>query len=334
MLSIIFVFKLLYAFNVFAIDSDEWKLIFKAATGGNGSVYELFTGADILNVDNVHAQSISQPIKEHFKSDMVNQWSELSISEVLVRIHNNGEEVAYFMFDGVGSNKTNWFSLSRLKQSSYADLYNSTTNASINFFSIIGLQWPPHVFRTFYINSIWEGCPNDTGWLTILDVNSTWGCPTWEDIHLTEIPAILYSPLQIMANYEKEATALLAESMTVSVRFDRSNMTCVRMCSTPVQQDASSYCYKPCDSHSDIHKTFDSQSDINSIDLEQKVKQLKKKLTVDRKNTSMYKRSLRSVYENRTSAKTIGIMGAAIIASVIGLFVFFDCLRWKQDNKQ
>lgn len=50
---------------------------------GNGSVYELFTGSDILNVDNVHAQSISQPIKEHFKSDMVNQWSELSISEVL-----------------------------------------------------------------------------------------------------------------------------------------------------------------------------------------------------------------------------------------------------------
>ncbi|VDI73425.1 Hypothetical predicted protein [Mytilus galloprovincialis] len=98
-------------------------------------------------------------------------------------------------------------------------------------------------------------------------------------------------------------------------------MTCVRMCSTPVQQDASSYCYKPCDSPS-------------VIDVEQKVEQLKEKLTVDRKSTSMYKRSLRSVYENRTSAKTIGIMGAAIIASVIGLFVFFDCLRWKQDNKQ
>ncbi|VDI80762.1 Hypothetical predicted protein [Mytilus galloprovincialis] len=140
---------------------------------------------------------------------------------------------------------------------------------------------PPRVFRTFYINSIWTGCPEDTGWLIILDVNSTWGCPTWEDIHLTEIPAILHSPLQTMANYEKEATALLAESMTVSVKFD-SNMTCVRMCSTPVQQDAFSYCYKPCD----IHKPVDSQIDIHNIDLEQKVKQLKKKLTVDRKNTS------------------------------------------------
>ncbi|XP_076113682.1 uncharacterized protein LOC143081925 [Mytilus galloprovincialis] len=218
MLSIIFVFKLLYAFNVFAMDSNEWKLIFKAATGGKGSVYELFTGPDILNVDNVHAQSLLQPIKEHFKSDIVNQWSELGISEVLVKIHNNGEEVAYFMFDGVGSNKTNWFSLARLKQSSYADLYNSTTNVSINFFSIIGYQVPPLHFRTFYINSVWEGCPNDTGWLLILDANSILGCPTWEDIHLTEIPAILYSPLQTMANYEKEATALLAESMTVSGR--------------------------------------------------------------------------------------------------------------------
>ncbi|XP_063399452.1 uncharacterized protein LOC134684107 [Mytilus trossulus] len=163
MLSIIFVFKLLYDYNVFAMDSDEWKLIFKAATGGNGSVYELFTGPNILNVDNVQAESISQPVKEHFKSDIVNQWSELSITEVLVRIHTNGKEIAYFMFDGVGSNKTNWFSLARLKQSSYADLYNSTTNASINFFSIIGYQVPPYIFRTFYINSIWEGCSNDTG---------------------------------------------------------------------------------------------------------------------------------------------------------------------------
>lgn len=34
MLSFIFVFNLLHALNVFAIDSDEWKLIFKAATGG------------------------------------------------------------------------------------------------------------------------------------------------------------------------------------------------------------------------------------------------------------------------------------------------------------
>ncbi|CAC5358833.1 unnamed protein product [Mytilus coruscus] len=210
------------------MDSEEWNLIFKAATGvGNGSVYELFTGPDILNVDNVHAQSLLQPVKEHLKSDIVNQCPELGISEVLVRIHNNGEEVAYFLFDGVGSNKTNWFSLARLKQSSYADFYNSTTNASINFFSIIG----------------------------------TWGCPSWEAIYLTEVPAILYSPLQTMAHYEK---------------VDRSNITCVRMCSTPVQQDASSYCYKSCDSQSDIH----------NIDLEQKVKQLKEKLTIDRKSTS------------------------------------------------
>ncbi|CAC5358844.1 unnamed protein product [Mytilus coruscus] len=163
---------------------------------------------------------------------------------------------------------------------------------------------------------MWGGCPNDTGWLNIFDVNSTWGCPTWEDIYLTKVPAIIYSPLQTMANYEEEATTLLAESMTVSVRFDRSNMTCVRMCSTPVQQDASSYCYKPCDSPS-------------VIDVKQKMKQLKEKLTVDRKNTSMYKRSLKSVYEDRTSAETMGIMGAAIIMSVIGLFVLLDCLRWQ-----
>ncbi|VDI73424.1 Hypothetical predicted protein, partial [Mytilus galloprovincialis] len=123
------------------------------------------------------------------------------------------------MFDGVGSNKTNWFSLARLKQSSYADLYNSSTNAPINFFSIIGHQKPSRrVYRSFYINSIWKGCSKDIGWLNILDVNSTWGCRTWEAVHLTELPAILYSPLQTGAHYEEVASALLAESMSVSVR--------------------------------------------------------------------------------------------------------------------
>ncbi|XP_076116743.1 uncharacterized protein LOC143084216 [Mytilus galloprovincialis] len=84
---------------------------------------------------------------------------------VMVRlaIHKNGTEVAYFLFDGKESNKTDWFLKERLQNSSYTDLQNSTSNVPTNVFSIYG---------SFYINSVWGGCPTDAGWLMVLDTHN------------------------------------------------------------------------------------------------------------------------------------------------------------------
>lgn len=65
-------------------------------------------------------------------------------------IHKNGTEVAYFLFDGKESNKTDWFLKERLQNSSYTDLQNSTSNIPTNVFSIYGyvhlIKYKDHVF--------------------------------------------------------------------------------------------------------------------------------------------------------------------------------------------
>ena len=55
--------------------------------------------------------------------------------------------------------------------------------------------------RIFYINSNWDGCDNDKGWIMVNDVNSQPPCP-WETMYVTQAPFIIYSPLSSRATYE------------------------------------------------------------------------------------------------------------------------------------
>jgi len=49
-------------------------------------VLDLYTNNRTQNVDNPLAQSLTQPIMEHFKSDMVNCWSTAAILQVVLML--------------------------------------------------------------------------------------------------------------------------------------------------------------------------------------------------------------------------------------------------------
>ena len=49
-------------------------------------MFDLYTSNRTQNVDNPLAQSLTQPIKEHFKSDMVNYWSTAAILQVVLML--------------------------------------------------------------------------------------------------------------------------------------------------------------------------------------------------------------------------------------------------------
>ncbi|CAC5420409.1 unnamed protein product [Mytilus coruscus] len=235
---------LLLTLNV--VGEEDWHMVFKVATGGAGNVYDLYTGDNVSNVDNAQAQSLTQPIQEHFKSDIVNKWTSVGIVQVRLAIHKNGTEVAFFLFDGKESNKTNWFLKERLQNSSYIDLQNSTSNIPTNVFSIYG---------SFYINSVWGGCASDAGWLMVYDTHNLGGC-SWEKHYLSDKPAILYSPISTRVRFSQ---------------IDQENFTCYSSCLKPIQLDADTHCYKPCDT---------------VIDISAKVQQLREDLTINRKNTT------------------------------------------------
>jgi hypothetical protein len=57
------------------------------------------------------------------------------VFQVRVVFAGQGETLAFLEFDGSGSSNRNWFSQSRLLQSSWSDLDKKT---SLNYFSIKG----------------------------------------------------------------------------------------------------------------------------------------------------------------------------------------------------
>ncbi|XP_071123029.1 uncharacterized protein [Mytilus edulis] len=154
----------------------------------------------------------------------------------------------------------------------------------------------------------------------VYDTHNVAGCP-WEGYYLSDKPAILYSPISTRVRFSQIYTELIADSMSVSVKFDRANLICHSSCLKPIQLDAVTHCYKPCDT---------------IIDVTSKIRQLREDLTINRKNTTSYRRTLQSVYEDRTSAKTMGLTGATFLVSVVCVFIYFDCVRFKtgRSNKK
>ncbi|KAI8487070.1 hypothetical protein Bbelb_351400 [Branchiostoma belcheri] len=121
----------------------------------------------------------------HYKSPLVEEWETLGVQLVKVSLHSyqQGTEVRNLIFDGRNSDKFNWFSQARLISSPWTDLKTETTN----YFSIPGDTNPDYP-RSFFINHNYGGCPDDNGWLVVVEG----GVCEWETLD-QPAPRILFS---------------------------------------------------------------------------------------------------------------------------------------------
>ncbi|XP_076085371.1 uncharacterized protein LOC143056174 [Mytilus galloprovincialis] len=277
--------------NICTGTTKDWKLIFKVATGGTGSFYDLYMGTGTLNMDNSAAQSLITPIKQHFKSDIINYWDSLQIDKVRVSVYKNGTERAFFLFNGVGSSKTNWFTKNRLLNTSYTDLDQSTT---ANYFSINGhtayvgnLQ--TQFFRRFFINAKYSGCCCDKGWLFVSDIYSYGDCD-WEHLYLPQKPFIIFSPHSTRSQYSNDRNDILADTLAIFVKLD--SYECPVVQSPPVQLNENTFCYLPQNTGSVTETTTKiavEQTTMAESVLKDKVAKLKQELTVTPKSTKSKK---------------------------------------------
>ncbi|XP_022111711.1 uncharacterized protein LOC110990945 [Acanthaster planci] len=90
---------------------------------------------------------------------------------------------AEVLFNGTGSDILNWFTKDRLISSPWEDLKST----GVNFFSIEG---DTVLDRRFFINDIYGGCPNDVGWLAVVESKTQAACE-WE--RYSAYPVIVYS---------------------------------------------------------------------------------------------------------------------------------------------
>ncbi|CAG2214256.1 unnamed protein product [Mytilus edulis] len=237
---------------------DDWKLVFKIdANGGNTNVYDIYMDRGITyNINDKKALNLTRRTGKHFKSDIINHWSDVDIEEVKVVVYQYGEEKAFLTFNGTGTDMTNWFSQKRMQNSSYSDLKHASQGEGY-FFSIAGVSHPS---RRFYVNKDWtltQWC-YDTGWL-LVTAGSDGYCP----FELGNTFSILYSP---------ESTSITNRDIKVSTCQPLRHSA--EACSTPVQLAYNTYCYKLCD------------KSLTQTDLEEKMQKLEKELSVSRKDTN------------------------------------------------
>lgn len=197
------------------IDPD-WIPIFIACPGNKRSVYRSWlTPAPFDDPLEISSKTCE---KDHKRRSIIDRWNrdaEDLIDQVRVDLYKDSQVDAMFLFDGKGSTNVSWFSKEKLLQSTYQDLSRTATT---NFFSMEGSY---NADRHFHINSAYGGCPNDVGWLQIIDtrlrLGKSVGC-TFDHLYGREYPYFMYATRNKACHYDKEGECGFADMMVVSVK--------------------------------------------------------------------------------------------------------------------
>ena len=115
----------------------------------------------------------------------------LSSHQARVALYTGGQLVKELNFNAQRTNNLNWFSASKLIDSSWRDVKSESKNV----FSISGLSRDN---RNFFINKNYGGCSKDAGWMGI-----TSNYCKWETRFLPRKNVILYSKLSGYTNWNQ-----------------------------------------------------------------------------------------------------------------------------------
>ncbi|KAK3591217.1 hypothetical protein CHS0354_003848 [Potamilus streckersoni] len=122
---------------------DPWELVFRITPEVGGDPYDAWIsgGTNTTNFD-VNCQTIkSNPsCTRHFRSALLQRWSEEVTSKVKVGIYKDGKEVHNITFNATGSNLTSWFSKERVLNTTYRGIL---TNNEFNYFCLKGYVLHP-----------------------------------------------------------------------------------------------------------------------------------------------------------------------------------------------
>ncbi|XP_041367477.1 uncharacterized protein LOC121382061 [Gigantopelta aegis] len=201
----------------FVLDDDDWVLVFRATRLINQSAYDTWVNPG--HYDDYPALRQDVPVgclsvngshycDRHYKSKLINIWNSANIAQVKLVLYENGVPMVTTIFNGHGTSSTTWFTQPRMAHSSWDDLYGNT----VLFFSQNGQDVN---FRRWYIVKSHNGCPNDIGWMVVLD-KYVMKCP-WEYPVNAGFPVFLYAPNQRKTQWDKEFSE--ADVMAIFVKF-------------------------------------------------------------------------------------------------------------------
>ncbi|XP_033099277.1 uncharacterized protein LOC117102928 [Anneissia japonica] len=113
----------------YTCEIKAWHMVFKGVSGaGEPDLYDLWRDDGSLNALNDSARTLNDSLKAHFKSPMVDRWSEYEIQRVKIAFYKDSVQEAYIIFDGSHTEKMDWFALENVISSSYDDLNDQAAN--------------------------------------------------------------------------------------------------------------------------------------------------------------------------------------------------------------
>lgn len=268
-------------------------------TGGPFGVFDLFVNNGTHNTNNLAAQQLTNQVKEHYKSDVLDDIHSNGVTKVRVSYYFGGAEAQYFVFDAEGATKTNWFSRNRLLETSY-DIAALTTAVGKfgEFFSIEGTFRKGVVGRRFFISEGYYEC-RDQGWVVVLDGDEKGPCQM-DRVDKTTVHYVSTQSYSLMPGEKADFMAIFVE---------RSRDTC--NCS-----GESSTTSTPYNEYLLVNETKEIRKRIDKI---------KKKLTVPMNSTSKYQRSKTSAKDERMSSHAMGmVLGVGLISAFFALILLPD----------
>ncbi|XP_028404030.1 uncharacterized protein LOC114526644 [Dendronephthya gigantea] len=139
-----------------------WTLVFKTIAGISGIIKDIWKDSLSYKEHSLEALNKDNSFKHHYKNRIVLHWKMFNPVEARVVLYNQTKELVVMKFNVIASNNTDWFSVHRLQQSPWKDIFSSP----INIFGIDG--WCIHTgCRSFFMNSYYNTCDYDVGWFYI-----------------------------------------------------------------------------------------------------------------------------------------------------------------------
>lgn len=194
--------------------------------------------------------------------------------------------------------------------------------------TILGRVNPPSKQNgrpTLYLDAVID-------WIHYTSIASS--VPSSDACSVTSHSSLLTTPTALYASSESLITSAESTLTTLYPSTTPSSSSSTATLSTPhLQTVTSSIHSSPVMSSSSLSSSVYYCSCVSNVtytpqELQQKIEKMKSELTVDKKQTNKYKRSLISVPDSRPSARGIGSsVGVLTLGIVIALLVAFDCPR-------